>query len=415
MRTFVIGGGLTPFMPTGDYKENATKAAAKALENARVDYGNIDAAVCSYCYGSPTCGQAALYELGLTGIPIFNTNNNCSSGASAIYLAAQLLKGGSAEAVLVLGFEEMDETGLAEAFPAKVSPVQRQIDHLYAMGCPADKLSKASTFQDDIIKVFGLAAEEYLEEYHVDPIIFAEIAAKNRMHGQRNPNAMIRKETTPEKIMKAKKLFGPMTVAMAAPTASGAASVILCTEAFTRKHGLPGIELLSHEVVSDLPSSFSTTAPRPRRALAGVDMARRAASSALAKAKVGIDDVELIELHDCFSPYELFLYEALGLCGDGKAAQLWARRKTVRSAGGFPIVKLDNCVVNISGGLASKGHPIGATGVAQCCEILWQMRNEAGERQMVPPPKVSLQHNYGFNGGAVVLVYRKDDTAMSKL
>lgn len=319
-----------------------------------------------------------------------------------------------AEAILVLGFEEMDHTGLTEAFPNKVSPVKRQIDHMYSMGCPDAKITTASKFQDDIIKVFGLAADEYIDEYTIDPIIFAEIAAKNRMHGAGNPNAMLRKATTPERVMKAKKLFGHMTMAMAAPTASGAAALVLCTEAFMRGRQLQGIEIASQAVVSDLPSSFSARTAHPRQALAGVDMGRRAAKDALKAAQVDIEEVELIELHDCFSPNELFMYEALGLCADGQAAKLWGRRKTVKSACGLPIVKLDNCVVNISGGLTSKGHPIGATGVAQCCEILWQMRNEAGQRQIVPPPKVSLQHNFGFNGGAVVSIYRQD-SHMSKL
>jgi len=417
-KVFVVGGGIRPFSMKGEYATMSAEAARKALQNANnMAYDEITSAVCSYCYGSPTCGQRALYELGVTGIPIFNTNNNCSSGSAAVFLAAQLLRSGtSGEACLVLGFEEMDETGLTEAFPNKLSPVKKQLDHMYDIS-PSTKKEEgaARTFQSDIIKVFGLAMQEYIDEYKCDPKIFAEIAAKNRMHGSRNPNALLRKNVTADKVAGAKSLFGPMTVPMAAPLASGAAAVVLCTEAFMKRHkGLTGIELAGQAVVSDLPSSFSKSCPRPHQALAGVDMARRAGEQALLQAHIDIKDVELLECHDCFSPNELFMYEALGFCKNGEGEKLWNRRSTTKSAAGHPICKLDNCVVNVSGGLESKGHPIGATGVAQCCEILWQMRNEAGERQIVPAPKVSLQHNFGFNGGAVVSVYRTP-TSQSKL
>jgi len=411
-KVFVVGAGVHPFRKKGEYATMAAEAARSALMNANkhveggLPYDKISAAVCSYCYGSPTCGQTALYELGLTGIPIFNTNNNCSSGSTALFLAAQLLRSGTCgDACLVVGFEEMDDTGLTEAFPNKLSPVKKQIDHMYDISDL--KGQDGSNFQTDIIKVFGLATQEYIKKYKCDPKIFAEIAAKNRMHGSRNPNALFTKKTIAvDKVAASMKLFGDMTVAMAAPLASGAAAVVLCTEAFMTRNRLTGIELAGQAVVSDLPSSFSKSCSNPHQALAGVDMARRAGEQALGQAEIDIKQVELLECHDCFSPNELFMYEALGLCKDGEGEKFWNRRTTTKSATGHPICKLDNCVVNVSGGLESKGHPIGATGVAQCCEILWQMRNEAGDRQIVPAPKVSLQHNFGFNGGAVVSVYR---------
>eukprot|EP00009_Paramoeba_aestuarina_P007257 CAMPEP_0201514162 /NCGR_PEP_ID=MMETSP0161_2-20130828/6055_1 /ASSEMBLY_ACC=CAM_ASM_000251 /TAXON_ID=180227 /ORGANISM="Neoparamoeba aestuarina, Strain SoJaBio B1-5/56/2" /LENGTH=823 /DNA_ID=CAMNT_0047910623 /DNA_START=108 /DNA_END=2576 /DNA_ORIENTATION=- len=433
MAIYVVGGGISPFIrPQLKQGENNEKhsyvvsggvAVKEALADAQVPYEHIEACVCSYCYCGPTSGQAVLYHIGLTGIPIYNTNNNCSSGSTALLLASQLLSTGEKDVVLVVGFEQM-ERGLSQPFPNKPSPTQMQTDGMREIGLDPTPLPGTNQFTSDVIKIFAQAANEYTEKWSssLSPTIFAEIAHKNRAHGERNENALFfgKKVPSPLDCMK-RMLVHPISSFMSAPTADGAACVILVSERYIQRQQLkkqqfqqqqPLVELLGISAATDTPQSVKTA-----KGMCGFPLATTAAISALNQAEKkskglvsGIEDIDFIELHDCFAPAELMLYEALGLCGEGEGGKMWANREEV-VMGGVKHTYLKNglgrWIVNPSGGLESKGHPIGATGVAQTVEILRQLTGKAGERQLHHPlPSAALQHNFGFNGGAVVSVYR---------
>ena len=389
-----------------------------ALADAGLSYGSIKAAACSFCYAAPTAGQRVLHEVSgganATGIPVFNLNNNCSSASSALFLARQLAP--RYGCIAALGFEEM-ERGLSEPFPTKTDPNSKQFSRLFELGAEKGKVSEhMNNFTSDIIKVFAKAATEYQQQYGATAGDWAQVAFKNRVHGQYNTKAMFAGKAISLKAVADPKrvLVDPITSPMSAPTANGAAAAIVVTEKFLKT--LPeavqmrAVEIAGQSMVSDLPSSFTAVPDVPPFwALAGGDMAMRAAKEALAEAGVTPEECGIVEVHDCFSPNEIFMYEALGLCERGQGVKLFKSGQWTKNSAGTPQYKLGEgkWVVNASGGLESKGHPIGATGLGQCWEIVTQLRGEAGIRQIESRPVCGLQHNFGFNGGAVVTVYRR--------
>ncbi|GFO03739.1 non-specific lipid-transfer protein [Plakobranchus ocellatus] len=198
-------------------------------------------------------------------------------------------------------------------------------------------------------------------------------------------------------------LCPPITFGMTAATADGSAAAIVCNEAFVRKRNLQAkaVKILAQNMVTDLPSSFE----RSFIDLSGYAMAQQAAAKCFSQTGLSPEEVDLFEVHDCFSCNELLMYEALGLCRPGKGVELvenseWRTNK----AGGELCYMNKKWVVNPSGGLESKGHPIGASGLAQCTELVWQLRGQAGKRQ-VEGAKVAMQHNFGIGGAAVVTMY----------
>ena len=365
-----------------------------------------------------------LAKLGLPGVPVYNTNNNCSSGSSALHLAHALVSSGQRGAVLVLGFEQM-ERGLTETFPNKPSPTQEQTNAMRTLGIATDPLPGLNALTSDVIRVFADAANEYCNLHGVSPRIFAEIAVKNRQHGAATEYSSLRGRAPPsvEDAASQRMLCEPITGFMSAPTADGAAAAIIVSLPFLASMqskstaaaaAFPVVELLAISMRCDGPSSLSTAA-----GICGYDLARAAAADVFSCSGSGIriQHVDVIELHDCFATAELHLYESLGLAPCGGAARLWASRSTRPPAvqGGISHTVLlgengGQWVVNPSGGLESKGHPIGATGLAQCYELWLQLQGRAGPRQVLRPgaklPSCALQHNFGFNGGAVVALYR---------
>jgi sterol carrier protein 2 len=378
----------------------------------------------SHCYCGTTAGQAVLAKLGLPGVPVYNTNNNCSSGSSALQLAHALVSSGQRGAVLVLGFEQM-ERGLTETFPNKPSPTQEQTDAIRKLGIATDPLPGMNALTSDVIRVFAEAANDYCKTHAVCPRIFAEIAVKNRQHGVATEYSSLRGRAPPsvEDAGSQRMLYEPITGFMSAPTADGAAAAVLVSMPFllsmqTRLASpsltCPMVELLAVSMRCDGPSSLSTAA-----GICGYDLARAAAADVFGCCGSGITikHVDVIELHDCFATAELHLYDSLGLSPVGGAARLWASRRSrppaVPGGIGHTVLMGENggeWVVNPSGGLESKGHPIGATGVAQCYELWLQLQGRAGLRQVLKQgaqlPSCALQHNFGFNGGAVVALYR---------
>lgn len=407
--TFVVGVGMTKFCRPKtrkwDYPDMAREAGKEALADAGLSYSDINAVVASYCYGEPTCGQRAVYELGLTGVPVFNVNNNCSSGSSALMLARRLVMSGAEECVLAIGFEKM-EGGLSEKYTDRISPVSRHMDHMASIGAEPGLISpQMNHMTSDVIKLFAYAAREYIDKHPQDKVkeALVKIAYKNRKQGTNNPRASFQSIMSMDTIANKATLCPPITFGMTAATADGSAAAIVCSEAFVRKRNLQrqAVKILSQHMVTDLPSSFE----RSFIDLSGFTMAKEAALKCFAQTGLTPKDIDLFEVHDCFSCNELLMYEALGLCSPGKGVSMVENSEWRQNKAGGELCYLDRkWVVNPSGGLESKGHPIGASGLAQCAELTWQLRGQAGKRQ-VEGAKRAMQHNFGIGGAAVVTVY----------
>jgi acetyl-CoA acyltransferase len=394
-KVFVVGVGMTKFEKPGskewDYPDMAREAGTKALEDAGISYDAVQQAYVGYVYGDSTCGQRAVYELGMTGLPIVNVNNNCSTGSSALYLAAQAIRGGLADCTLALGFEKMQPGSLMSVFEDRVNPM---MDHLMALAELQEFAMPPAPY------MFGAAGREHMEKYGTTPEQFAKVGYKNHKHSVNNPYAQFQTEYTLQQILDAPTVYSPLTKLQCSPTSDGSGAATLASEAFVDKHGLgdQAVEIIGQSMVTDMRSTFDD---KSAQSLVGKEMSRRAAREVYEQAGVGADDVSVIELHDCFSANELLTYEALGLCADGEAGKLIDNNET--TYGG-------RWVVNPSGGLISKGHPLGATGLAQCSELTWQLRGTADARQVeraAQPGGVALQHNIGLGGAVVVTAYKK--------
>lgn len=371
-----------------DYPDMGRIASERALDDACISYAQVDQVICGYCYGDSTCGQRVVYQLGMTGVPVYNVNNNCATGSSALFMAKQFIQGGISECVLAVGFEKMEKGSLGTKYNDRTIPLDRHVDKMMEV--------KEYSGQPMAPWMFGAAGEEYMQKFGLTATHFAKIAYKNHKHSVNNPYSQFRDEYSLEQIESSRHVSGPLTKLQCCPTSDGGAATIVASEAFVKKHGLEGqaVEIIGMAMATDLPSTFEEPSLMKQ---VGYDMTKSAATKALGMAKVEAKDIQVVELHDCFSANELITYDALGLCEHGKAGEFIDRGDN--TYGG-------RCVVNPSGGLISKGHPLGATGLAQCAEMCWQLRNEAGKRQ-VPNAEVALSHNLGLGGAVVVTVYRR--------
>lgn len=392
-RVFVVGVGMTKFEKPGsrpgwDYPDMVRESGTMALEDAGIDFHQVEEAHAGFVYGDSSAGERAIYELGMTGIPITNVNNNCSTGSTALYLAARSIRGGLAECALAVGFEKMKTGSLSAQYQDREAPLAK---HMQALG---ELFEAASPFAP---WMFGAAGLEHMQVYGSTPLHFAKIAEKNHRHSVNNPYAQFQTEYSLSEIETAKMIYDPMqlTRLQCSPTSDGSAAAVVVSEDFVNKHGLASqaVEIMGQSMVTDLPSTFAS---RTARDLVGADMSATAAQRVYEQAQIGPEDIDVIELHDCFSPNELLSYEALGLAAKGEGHHLVDSGDT--TYGG-------KWVVNPSGGLISKGHPLGATGLAQCAELSWQLRGTAGKRQ-VDGAKTALAHNIGLGGAAVVTVYK---------
>ncbi|MEH6995753.1 lipid-transfer protein [Neobacillus drentensis] len=385
----VIGVNMIPFTKPGahePYEVMAAKAVKGALEDAGIDYTEIQQAYASYIYGDSTCGQRALYRVGMTGIPIFNVNNNCSSGSTALFMARQAVESGAVECALAVGFEEMQPGALKTHWKDRTPPTEWLLDRLKVRWPDLPEAPSRA------IRLFGGAAKEYLETYGANPDIFAKVSVKSRNHAIQNPYSLFSKPLTVEEVLNAPTLMPNMTRLMACPATCGAAAAIVCSEEFAKKHGISNtVEIVAQALATDTNVTHDKVIN-----LVGADLTRRAAQQVYESAGIGPDEVDVVELHDCFTPSEVITYEGLGLCEEGGAEKFI--NDGDNTYGG-------KVVVNPSGGLMSKGHPIGATGLAQCTELVWQLRGQAQKRQ-VENARVALQHNVGLGGACVVTMYR---------
>ncbi|AZS71562.1 Nonspecific lipid-transfer protein [Streptomyces lydicus] len=394
-KAYIVGVGMTRFEKpeTRDwqYWDMAKEAGGTALADAGIGYEAVEQLPVGYCYQASTAGQRAAYELGLTGIPVYNVNNNCATASTALMMARQFVESGLNDCVLALGFEKMKRGALgggADAGDFSTSPVAR---HYGVMAAAHGFEMTPPTAQ-----IFGNAAREHMERYGTTAEQLAAVGAKNHRHSAHNPNAQFQDVYTVEEILAAKTIHRPLTKLQCSPTSDGAAAAVIASERFVREHGLAdrAVEIVAQAMTTDTEESFASGSCID---VVGKPMSRAAARQVYAAAGLGIEEVHVIELHDCFSVNELLTYEALGMCADGESGKLVADGAT--TYGG-------RWVVNPSGGLISKGHPLGATGLAQAAELVWQLRGTAGERQ-VPGARVGLAHNIGLGGAAVVTLLRR--------
>ena len=386
----VAGVGMIPFAKPGahpPYPQMAATAIRAALEDAGVTYDKIGQACAGYVYGDSTAGQRAIYEVGMTGVPIVNVNNNCSTGSTALFLARQAVESGVVDCALAVGFEHMSPGALGIHFPDRPSPFERfdkATDELVEADLPL------------ALRYFAGAGLAHMNEFGTKLETFAKIRAKASRHASNNPVALFRNVVTEDEVMASPMLWpGVMTRLMACPPTCGAAAAILCTEDFAKKHGLNAqVKIRAQAMATDRPVTFEA---RDMREVVGFSMAREAAQQVYESSGLGPDDIDVVEMHDCFAQNELISYEALGLCPVGGAEKFVCDGDN--TYGG-------KYVTNPSGGLLSKGHPLGATGLAQCTELVQQLRGTADKRQ-VPDARFALQHNVGLGGACVVTLYER--------
>ncbi|KAF8154096.1 thiolase-like protein [Crassisporium funariophilum] len=407
-RTFLVGGGCTAFIKpraTRTTEDMGLEAATKALLDAGITYDAIETAVVGYCYGDSTSGQRALYNLGLTHIPIVNVNNNCSTGSSALYQANNAVKYGQVECALALGFERMKPGSLGTNFPDRVPPTilinQRSIDLEEEFG---------ENHGIGTARIFDNGAQEYFNKYGGGAEHLAKIASKNHKHSVNNPYSQFRDGWSVEKVLAAPKITKNLTKFMCSPTSDGAACCIVVSEDFVHAHGLENqaIEIVAQHLTTD---GFTTFEGRSAMDVVGYDMTKTCADKVFKDAGFaegqGRDQVGVVELHDCFAANELITYPALGLCAAGDALKLVERGDN--TYGG-------KYVINPSGGLEAKGHPLGATGLGMHFYIMMQLREWAGPMQapgLFDTPdkrgKYGLVHNVGLGGAVVVSLLRRPE------
>jgi acetyl-CoA acetyltransferase len=388
-KAFVAGVGMVKFCKPGTqepYRVMGAKAIKEALKDAGVEIGSIQQAYGAYIYGDSTCAQHVFYDVGMTGIPIINVNNNCSSGSSALFLARQAVQSGAVECALAFGFEEMQPGAIGSNWDDREAPFDPLLNALNKMGdYPEAPLA---------LRCFGAVGAYYMEKYGAKPELFARVAVKSRSHAVNNPYSMFTAPLTVEQVLGDKVVYGDyLTRLMCCPPSCGAGAAVVCSEAFARKHGIARlVEIVGQALATDTEATWKDPIN-----LVGADMTRRAAESVYSQAGLGPKDIDVVELHDCFTTNEVITYEGLGLCGEGGATKFVADGDNTHGG---------KYVVNPSGGLMSKGHPIGATGLAQCTELVWHLRGEADKRQ-VKGARVALQHNLGLGGAVVVTMYKK--------
>jgi acetyl-CoA acetyltransferase len=410
---YVVGVGMTRFRKPlkrlarddPQYPEYAKVAVTRALEDCGLRYADVEFAAVGSCFSTGN-GQRCLYELGMHGIPIFNVANACATGSNALFLARQMVASGEHDCALALGIEIM-KPGPLGASDASASDGGASGGGGVRRAHPMDRHVQTMQSKFPIARapinpqMFGNAGREHMAKYGSEARHFAAIGAKNHRHSQNNPYSQFRDVYSVEEIAKSRMIYEPLTKLQCSPTSDGAACAVLCSEEYVVKHGLQGqaIEIVGQSMKTDYASAFEGGGERSCMNVVGYDMAKNCAQEVYDKTGISPQDVQVVELHDCFSCNELITYEALGLCKEGEGHKMVDAGDNTYG-GKF--------VCNPSGGLISKGHPLGATGLAQCSELCWQLRGEAGPRQ-VANATVGLQHNLGLGGCCVITMYKKPE------
>ena len=356
----VIGVGMVPF---AKYREKTLAeigwpAVKAAIEDAGVEKRDIEAAYCGSALGGMMSGQRVLKQLGITGLPITNVENACSSSSSAFRQAYIAVAAGVYDMVLVLGVEKLTKFG------GGTLPLEKEdFEVTHGLVMPA---------------LYGMRARRYMHDYGLTKEQLAQVAVKAHKHGAKNEDAQYRNEVTVEEVMEAREIAEPFTLLHCCPSGDGAAAVVIASAEKARQYTTKPVRVACSEVNS---CKYVTGF----RDMTTPEITVRGAKQAYEEAHIGPEDVDVAEVHDAFTIAELLYYEALGFCDKGDAAKLLEDGET--SIGG-------RIPVNPSGGLLSKGHPIGATGAAQIVEVVRQLRGQAGNRQ-VDDAKVALTHCTG--------------------
>lgn len=360
MSAYLVGAAM---IPMGKYKDSsysglALPAITAALRCAGLPADELDAVVCGHAFGGMLTGQRIVKEIGIGSIPVFNVDNACSGGASALHMAWKDIVAGRHESVLVIGVDKLTQFG----------------------GGPLPLVTEDPEVQRGMVMpaLYAMRARRYLHERNATLADLAGVSVKARRHGVRNPYAQIRKETTVEEVLASRPIADPLTLLQCCPTGDGAAAVVVVSDHLRRRLGKPAVRIAASVVHSGQVTAGFRDMLRP-------EITYDSARDAYEAAGFGSRDLDVIELHDAFTIAELVYYEALGLCAPGESAEFLRQGRS--TYGG-------DVVVNPSGGLLSKGHPVGASGVAQAVEMYWQLTGRAGERQ-VPNARRGLTHVTG--------------------
>ena len=359
-RVGIAGVGIVPFDKYEDelVEDIARPAVIAALKDARFDRSRIEAAFVSHLYQGEVLGQRILKGLRFPEITVTNIENACAGGSSAVREAWLSIKTGQHDVVLVIGAEKMGR-GL-------INFVSPDVELALGNTAPAQ---------------YALAAQRHMHEFGTTPAAFAKIGVKSRYHASLNPNARFRDTLTLDEVLTSRPIADPITLYQCCRNGSGAAALVLATEDICAERSGAKVWIESSGLASIM-------ADKEQRDLTSFGATRAAAAMAYEDAGIGAEDIDIVELHDAFTTGELLHYEGLGLCAKGGGEQLVSDGDTTLG-GKVP--------VNVSGGLLSKSHPLGATGVAQFCELTWQLRGEAEGRQ-VEGARTALAHSQGGTG-----------------
>lgn len=356
----LVGAGMVPFgrYPEATHADLAVPAILAALNDAGARPDDLDGIFCGSSFGGMLTGQRVLREVGMTGPPVVNVENACSSGSSAVREAYLAIRAGKLDAALVFGVDKLTQFG------AGTLPLEME-DHEVRAGMVMPAL-------------YAMRARRYLHEYGHDPTVLAAVTVKSRRHASLNPYAQLRTPTEVGEVLASRMIADPLTLYQCCPSGDGAAAVVLAAKAVAGRFAAPPLRILASVLTSGRYEPGYREMTRSETTM-------EAAAAAYEEAGVGPTDIDVAEVHDAFSIAELMYYEAFGFCAPGDAPRLLESGAT--SLGG-------HTVVNPSGGLLSKGHPVGATGVAQLVEIVWQLRGACGDRQ-VDGARVGLTHATG--------------------
>ncbi|KAL3296181.1 sterol carrier protein 2 [Colletotrichum asianum] len=417
---FVVGVGMTPFNspkksasiatnPDSDYFDLGVEAAVKALLDAGINYDQVDQGIGCYVFGDSTCAQRVFYGLGMTVIPISNVNNYCSSGSAGLWLANQAIRSGTADCVLVVGFDKMYPGPLPQVFEDRTNPLSRILD-LSKTQIPEQE--QESRLLDGRRNSMPMPKPNTCRKKRD----FAKITSINRSHGVRNPYSQLSKELTAEDVLASPTVSGDITRLQCCPSSTirqtGAAAAVIVSERFLKTHPFlksGAVQVAGQALVTDASSLYESASAIE---LIGSDMTRKAAAQAYEQAGITAEDATVIELHDCFTTNEMCALEGLGLAKEGMGWKLVRDGGITYTSDGRPSPSGKQWIVNPSGGLISKGHPLGATGLAQCAELVWHLRGWAASRS-APGTKYCVQHNMGLGGATVVTIYKRFDNQVA--
>jgi acetyl-CoA acyltransferase len=386
MRDVILAGiGMTRF---GKFMDKGLKVLGKEAVNAALKDAGVEApalqaayvgnAVAGLITGQETIrGQVVLRAMGIGGLPVFNIDNACAGSSSALNLAWVAVASGQYDCVLALGVEKMTHPDKKRTFTAIASglDVEAAAEEAAAHGVAEGAGEKRSVFMD----YYADSIRRYMDKFGLTQAQIAQIASKNHYHASLNPYAQYRNLMSVEEVLADVDVVYPFTRSMCSPIADGAAAVVVCSAEYAKKLGAK-------------PVKIAATMLRSAESAGSEDdnVIRRSADAAYEMAGIDPSDVRVVEVHDATASAEIQAYEQLSLCGEGEAVRLIQEDDT-RLGGKVP--------VNTSGGLECRGHPVGATGLAQICELTWQLRGEAGERQVQGQPKVALAQNAGGHLG----------------